>query len=148
MVSSGEGMGEKSGSYPTWAPMALVDRYHQEDNQWKAAHMQLHARLDEKVAELVKTQALIDQRLNTGAETFQEVRGEFEKLRPPIWKTALFVLAILGSVIGTVGSVVWFAAKTPSQTEVNRLREKVEDVRVQAAEMNGKLDRVLQAQKP
>lgn len=110
--------------------------------------MQLHAKLDEKVAEIVKEQALIGQRLSTGAEAFKEVRDDLAQLRPPIWRTVLFVLAIVGSVAGTVGSVVWFAAKTPSQDEVNKIKDKVEDIRVNSAEMNGKLDRVLQAQKP
>lgn len=117
-------MSDDVGQKGPWAPMGLVERYHLEDNMWKAAHGGRLAKAEWK-------QEQSDDRFRQGADTFQKITESIELLNEKIAPKPTSMLKILGLIamfLGAVGTptiaLIWQAARYPDRLEFDATRRE------------------------
>lgn len=133
------------------ASMETVERYHAEGNARWARHELDHRTLESRIAVLEATDGRTDLRLQQGAQSFNKIEQQIEKLSVvidgvsksvaarttmPTWRIFLYV----GGIVGVIGVLIFQMAKYPDRADMDALRVEIgaihkqqEDQRVQSA---------------
>lgn len=107
-----------------WAPMATVERWHLEDNNWKAIHMKDHTAIQERVSRTEWQTQDVEKRLNLNDNSFAKLERLIDSATPkpiPWWK----IVGAVVSLATVVGSFIWQLAKYPNREEFANAQKDV-----------------------
>ena len=131
-----------------WSLAALVERYHQEDNQWKGRHMDAHREIDRHLGALAFADQRTEDRLNSGIKSFSAVESQIEKLNAKITWPAWKVVTIALGLVTVLAGGIFMIARMPTRAEFEGIQNRVEGLMVEQARANQKLDLLIESRNP
>lgn len=122
-----------------YAPMATVQRYHEEDKRWKEGHRGEHHNLRDVMHEAAVRLGVLETKLDSVLDQLKEARGP----RVPVWQKVGAVVAALG----LVGGVAVYLARAPGGEAFDVLRQEVVRIQLEQVRQGAEID-VLKRSKP